>query len=51
MDLTPRDNYISWDRDIKTFKGKINHTKFTSIVPTQPLGYSFTGGKLLAIYV
>ena len=49
MDLTPRDNYIGWDRDIKTFKGKINHTAIgSSIVPTQPLGYSFTGGKLLA---
>ena len=49
MDLTPRDNYIGWDRDIKTFKGKINHTAIgSSIVRTQPLGYSFTGGKLLA---
>ena len=34
MDLTPRDNYIGWDRDIKTFMGKINHTAIgSSIVP------------------
>jgi hypothetical protein len=49
MDLTPRDKSIGWSREIKTFKGKINHTAIgSSIVPTQPLGYSFTGGKLLA---
>src|SRR6056300_831323 len=49
MDLTPRDKFIGWDRQIKTFEGKINHTAIgSSIVPTQPLGYSFTGGKLLA---
>jgi hypothetical protein len=49
MDLTPRDQSIGWSREIKTFKGKINHTAIgSSIVPTQPLGYSFTGGKLLA---
>ena len=49
MDLTPRDKFIGWDRQIKTFEGKINHTAIgSSIVPTQPLGYNFTGGKLLA---
>ena len=49
MDLTPRDKFIGWDRQIKTFSGKINHTAIgSSIVPTQPLGYNFTGGKLLA---
>ena len=49
MDLTPRDNYIGWDRDIKTFKGKINHTAIGStIVPLQPLGFNYVGGKLLA---
>jgi len=49
MDLTPRDQSIGWSREIKTFSGKINHTAIgSSIVPTQPLGYSFTGGKLLA---
>ena len=34
MDLTPRDNYIGWDRDIKTFKGKINHTAYIIIYCT-----------------
>jgi hypothetical protein len=49
MDLTPRDSAIGWDRHSKTFGGMINHTAIgSSIVPTQPLGYSFTGGKLLA---
>ena len=49
MDLTPRDSAIGWDRHCKTFGGMINHTAIgSSIVPTQPLGYSFTGGKLLA---
>ena len=49
MDLTPRDKEIGWDRESKTFGGMINHTAIgSSIVPTQPLGYSFTGGKLLA---
>ena len=49
MDLTPRDSAIGWDRQSKTFGGMINHTAIgSSIVPTQPLGYNFTGGKLLA---
>jgi hypothetical protein len=49
MDLTPRDSAIGWDRQSKTFGGMINHTAIgSSIVPTQPLGYSYTGGKLLA---
>jgi len=50
MDLTPRDNYIGWSREIKTTRKMINHTTIGStIVPTQPLGFSFVGGKLLAL--
>lgn len=50
MDLTPRDNFIGWSRDIKTDQHMINHTAIGStIVPIQPLGYSFVGGKLLAL--
>lgn len=50
MDLTPRDKYIGWSRDIKTTKKMINHTTIGStIVPVQPLGFSFVGGKLLAL--
>jgi len=49
LDLTPRDNYIGWDRVRKTQK-MINHTAIGStIVPLQPLGYNYTGGKLLAL--
>ncbi len=49
LDLTPRDKYIGWNRDSKTNK-MIKHTAIGStIVPTQPLGYSFLGGKLIAL--
>lgn len=50
MDLTPRDNWIGWDRDIKTSQAMINYTAIGStIVPTQPMGYNYVGGKLLAL--
>jgi hypothetical protein len=50
LDLTPRDKAIGWDRDVKTQQGMINHTAIGStIVPTQPLGFNYTGGKLLAL--
>ncbi len=50
LDLTPRDNYIGWSRDVKTNQHMINHTAIGStIVPLQPLGYNYTGGKLLAL--
>ncbi len=49
IDLTPRDDYIGWDRVRKTQK-MINHTCIGStIVPIQPLGYNLVGGKLLAL--
>lgn len=50
LDLTPRDTYIGWSRDIKTQQGMINHTAIGStIVPLQPLGFNYMGGKLLAL--
>lgn len=50
LDLTPRDNYIGWPRDLKTQGGMINHTAIGStIVPLQPLGFNYVGGKLLAL--
>ena len=50
MDLTPRDKAIGWSRDIKTTQKMINHTAIGStIVPFQPLGYNYMGGKLLAL--
>jgi len=52
LDLTPRDNYIGWPRDLKTEGKMINHTAIGStIVPLQPLGYNYAGGKLLALMV
>lgn len=50
LDLTPRDKYIGWSRDRKTQGHMINHTAIGStIVPLQPLGYNYVGGKLLAL--
>jgi hypothetical protein len=50
LDLTPRDNSIGWSRDIKTKQNMINHTAIGStIVPLQPLGFNYMGGKLLAL--
>jgi len=50
LDLTPRDTAIGWSRDVKTQQSMINHTAIGStIVPLQPLGYSYMGGKLLAL--
>lgn len=50
LDLTPRDNVIGWERDKKTQGGMINYTAIGStIVPFQPLGYNYVGGKLLAL--
>ena len=50
LDLTPRDNHIGWPRELKTQGGMINHTAIGStIVPLQPLGFNYLGGKLLAL--
>ena len=50
LDLTPRDKWIGWDRETKTQGNMINHTAIgSSIVPTQPLGFNYVGGKLLAL--
>jgi hypothetical protein len=50
LDLTPRDNFIGWPRELKTQGKMINHTAIGStIVPLQPLGYNYVGGKLLAL--
>ena len=50
LDLTPRDEKIGWPRELKTQGSMINHTAIGStIVPFQPLGYNYVGGKLLAL--
>lgn len=51
LDLVPRDKFIGWDRNTKTYGG-INKTGIGStIVPTQPLGFNYLGGKLLALMI
>jgi hypothetical protein len=50
--LGVRDNYIGWNKDDKFKKGKLNYTSIAStIVCTQPLGYNFLGGKLIAMMI
>jgi len=50
LDLTPRDQWIGWEREKKTQGRMINYTAIGStIVPTQPLGFNYVGGKLLAL--
>lgn len=50
LDLTPRDKEIGWQKEVKTQQGMINHTAIGStIVPLQPLGFNYMGGKLLAL--
>ena len=44
-----RDNYIGWTKEDKFAGGKLNNTTIaTTIVSTQPFGYNFLGGKLIA---
>ena len=50
--LGVRDKYIGWTKENKFEHGRLNHTCIgTSIVPTQPLGFNFLGGKLLSALV
>jgi hypothetical protein len=52
LDLTCRDEKIGWTREQRSMEHLINRTYIGStIVPTQPLGFNFTGGKLLAMLV
>jgi len=44
-----RDKEIGWTKQNKFEQGKLNCTAIgTTIVPTQPFGYNFLGGKLIA---
>jgi len=50
--LGGRDSYIGWTRDQRITGHMINHTGMgSSIVPTQPLGYNYTGGKLMSLLI
>jgi hypothetical protein len=46
--LAPRDGFIGWTKDQRE-GGKLKHTAVGStIIATQPFGYNFLGGKLIA---
>lgn len=46
--IAVRDQWIGWDRDTK-LQGKLNNSAIgTCIMATQPFGYNFLGGKLVA---
>ena len=51
--ITDRDNYIGWSPDDKLKKDKrINNSAIGScIMSTQPFGYNFLGGKLVACLI
>lgn len=50
LDLAARDNEIGWTRHQRTQEQRIQHTAVCStIVPVQPFGYNYLGGKLLAL--
>lgn len=50
LDISARDNAIGWTRDQRTNEQRIKHTAVcSSIVPVQPFGYNFCGGKLLSL--
>ena len=47
--ITDRDNYIGWTPDAKLKAKKLNNSAIGScIMSTQPFGYNFLGGKLIA---
>lgn len=48
ISITCRDEWIGWDKETK-LKGKLNNSAIgTCIMATQPFGYNFLGGKLVA---
>jgi len=51
ISLKPRDEYIGWSRDDRLKKFLRYTAMGSSISPTQPLGYNYVGGKLIALMV
>ena len=50
--ISDRDKFIGWTSDNKLKDKKLRHSAIgTTIVPTQPLGSNFLGGKLVAALV
>ena len=48
--LRVRDEFIGWSKENRFVDKKINHSCIgTTIIPTQPLGYNFLGGKLISV--
>ena len=44
-----RDEWIGWDNNMRMNMGKLKHSAIaSSIVPVQPFGYNYLGGKLIA---
>lgn len=47
--INVRDNWIGWSKENKFEHGLLNCTAIcTTIIPTQPFGYNFLGGKMIA---
>ncbi len=47
--IAVRDKWIGWNKDNKFNQGKLNSICVgSSIIPTQPFGFNFLGGKLVA---
>jgi len=50
FDLGGRDKAIGWTQKEKVDQGMLSHTAIGSvIIPTQPFGFNYVGGKLLAL--
>ena len=50
--ISARDSYIGWSKDNKLTDGKLkNSTIATTICSTQPFGFNFLGGKLIAALI
>jgi len=50
--ITDRDNYLGWTTSDKMEKKRLAHSAIGScIMSTQPIGYNFLGGKLIAAMI
>lgn len=50
ISLSPRDNYIGWTFKDRIDKKMLAYTAMcSSIVPTQPFGFNYVGGKLITL--
>ena len=51
-DLGARDKYIGWTRDDRYKNKRLNNVACgQAIIPIQPFGYNFLGGKLMALMI